>query len=114
MKALHPHKYKIEYNPKDFKKALAHIALQKRPLGLDIETAKHEDYLDHPMAGLNPQLSHIRLIQIAAAPNVFVFDVWSLNPDQKKGLLELIGKKEFFSHFAQFEAGHLQAAGVKS
>lgn len=110
---LHPHKYKIEYRPKDVSKIIAHLKLQKRPLGLDIETAKHEDYLEHPQAALTPQLSHIRLIQIAAAPNVFVFDVYELTPKQKAELLQFIGKHEFFAHAAQFEAAHFQTAGVK-
>ena len=113
MKALHPHKYKIEYRP-DWKKAKRVLQKLDRPVGLDIETAKHEDYLEHPKAGLDPRLSNIRLIQIAAAPKVFVFDVLYLNKKEKQEILELVGKKEFFAHFAQFEAAHFQSVGVRN
>ena len=44
--------------------------------GIDIETAKHTDYMKHEGAGLDPFLSKIRLIQLyAGTDTVFVFDM---------------------------------------
>lgn len=81
-----------------------------RLLGIDLETAKHEDHLEHPQAGLCPHLSSIRLVQIYddVKKVSYVFDIWSVKLDL---LRNLFSKGRFVAHYAVFEIKHLTHAG---
>lgn len=93
-------------------------------LGLDIETAKLDQYTiekkdklgqyiglePHPMAGLCPLLSRIRLLQIYNGEDkVYVFDLFYISLPWLKNLLST---GRFVAHNAVFEISHLTHAGV--
>lgn len=89
-------------NEKDALKTVA-ILLSKtgKLAGLDIETAKKEEFLEHPQAGLCPHLSKIRLLQIFdGVETVYVFDVFKINIEVLREALE---KGHFCSHNGIFE-----------
>jgi DNA polymerase-1 len=93
------------------KKAIKKISKSESSIfGLDIETAKAVGYEDnYLLAGLSPQLSTIRLLQIYDPDSTicYLFDMWNV---QKELLLEfqtLLQKKRFVAHNAQFDMKHL-------
>ncbi len=49
-------------DPERAKKAVSVLLKGDPPLGLDTETAKLNEFADHPKAGLDPHLTRIRLI----------------------------------------------------
>jgi DNA polymerase-1 len=76
-------------------------------IGLDIETAKAIP--EHPMAGLLPAASKVRLVQLwQRGLPVLVVDVSAAGLDWMRGLL---GHK-LAAHNASFERRHLEHAGV--
>ncbi|MDS4020600.1 MAG: DNA polymerase [Candidatus Competibacter sp.] len=77
-------------------------------LGLDIETAKTPAYRDHPGAGLDPHLSRIRLVQLATAGFVAVFDLDRI----PLALLAPLWTRPLVAHNAGFELKHLLHAGA--
>lgn len=85
-----------------------------RVFGLDIETGKQRKFKDHPAAGLSPQLSFIRLIQIYDynSRRCYVFDVKRLKKVAVEVLKGFIRKKSFCAHYAIFESKHLQTFGA--
>jgi len=77
--------------------------------GLDIETFKNENYLEHKKAGLCPHMSGIRLLQIYdGVENVYVFDLYSVPLSSISSVLQ---SKRFVAHNAIFEIKHLTHAG---
>jgi DNA polymerase I len=74
-------------------------------IGLDIETAKSRGNEQHLLAGLHPQLSQIRLVQLfrSSEEGVFVVDCAATGHDWLK---RLPGGR-YVSHNAKFEASHL-------
>ena len=79
------------------------------PLGLDTETAKLNEYSGYPMAGLDPTLSRIRLVQIyAGGDTVFIFDMFELGINALKPLWDL----PMVAHNAVFDLKHLLYAGA--
>lgn len=122
MATKHPHLYKILLpTNSDFPRILKRMRYSKKFLekndniyAIDIETAKHPDYLFDPKAGLCPHRSQIRLIQIAndETGESFVFDMFELNKTNQLRLYDWIEDNEFFAHFAQFEASHFQYNGI--
>ena len=51
-------------DPDRAKKAVSVLLKGDLPLGLDTETAKLDEFIGHPEAGLDPHLTRIRLIQM--------------------------------------------------
>lgn len=80
--------------------------------GLDLECSKKPTHVTHPMAGLDPYLSDIRLLQVYddGSKRAYVFDI-------KKLGLEVFSKflKEgrFVAHNAKYEISMLLFAGYK-
>lgn len=74
-------------------------------IGLDIETAKSPRQEQHLLAGLHPQLSRIRLVQLFRSRDdgVFVVDCFAAGHDW---LRSLAGGR-YVAHNAKFEASHL-------
>jgi DNA polymerase-1 len=74
-------------------------------IGLDIETAKHPGKEQHRLAGLHPQLSQIRLVQLFVSPQagVFVIDCAATG----HGWLQHLPGGHYVAHNAKFEASHL-------
>ena len=72
-------------------------------LGIDIETAKLVKYSDHKMAGLDPHLSRIRLVQICNDKTVYVFDLDSIELQ----LLAPAFDYPMVAHNSVFEMKHL-------
>ena len=83
----------------------------KGTLGLDIETAKKKEYELNSKAGLAPNLSYVRLIQIYSEELkiVCVFDMFKL---RKELLAFLLSSKKFVAHNAVFELKHLNFCGL--
>ncbi len=75
-------------------------------IGLDIETSK---LICHPLAGLNPKVSKVRLIQLYDGKTCYVVDVDRLG----MGWMISLKDKYMVAHNAQFEDGHLFHAGIK-
>ncbi len=79
------------------------------PFGLDTETAPIEEYRNHPRAGLDPNLSKIRLVQIyPGGDSVFVFDMYRIN----MRLIDQIWNFPLIAHNAVFDLKHLFLAGA--
>jgi len=79
-------------------------------IGIDIETAKHPDFLNHTQSGLEPTLSDIRLIQLYNGNGiVYIIDVWTCGVEVVTPLLK---KKRFVAHNAIFEMKHFLHAGI--
>lgn len=90
--------------------AVAELLKASPPLGLDIETDKLPRFRSHPQAGLQPQLSSIRLVQLFAGGGVVhVFDVF--RPGLQEALRPVWGQS-MVAHNAVFELKHLLHAGV--
>jgi len=78
--------------------------------GLDIETAKKPEYVEHTQAGLDPRLSNIRLLQVHTPDrNIYVFDLFKI---PIKLLAPFLSKGRFVAHCAVFEIVHLTHAGI--
>lgn len=77
-------------------------------IGIDLETAKHPEYITHPQAGLNPDLSRIRLVQLAAGERVAVIDAFQV-PVQ---VIAPLMKRGLVAHNADFEMRFLLASGL--
>ena len=125
-------KFKFKYNDKeyscyyaktnaDYEKLVDYLEVtKKRILGLDIETGKRELYQSNKRAGLSPQLSYIRLIQIFDGEKIFIFDkgVEEAQSNANKGWERLKAylsnpKIKFVAHYAIFEIKHLIYNGVE-
>ena len=78
-------------------------------LGLDIETARLEEYSDHKMAGLDPHLSRIRLVQICNGETVYVFDLDSIELQSLAPVFDY----PMVAHNSVFEMKHLIHAGLE-
>lgn len=92
-------------------KALKKLQASTAPvLGLDIETAKAPGYeTNHLLAGLSPQLSTIRLLQIydPISTICFIFDMWKVQKPLIESFQKLLSTKRFVAHNAQFDMKHL-------
>lgn len=87
--------------------AIAQQLVNKEWLGLDIETGKTDP--EHPLAGLNPLLSQIRLIQIYDGHTCYVFDQYKIKTfDWLTPLLD----NQIVAHNAVFEASHFLHQGI--
>lgn len=97
-------------------KALKKLSTSKAPIfGLDIETAKATGYeKDHVLAGLSPQLSTIRLLQIYDPESMicFIFDMWKVQSPLLSRFQALLQAKRFVAQNAQFDMKHLHYAGM--
>jgi len=102
--------FAVEYlvDPAAAEAAVKRLAAAPGVLGLDIETAKTPAYRDHASAGLDPHLSRIRLVQVATAGEVVVFDLGRL----PLALLEPLWSRPLAAHNAGFELKHLLHAGA--
>lgn len=81
----------------------------KSLLGLDIETSKLYAHKDHPMAGLCPKLSRIRLLQIYnGKEDVYVFDMFKI---PWKILESILKAGRFVAHNGIFEVQFLTYQG---
>ena len=90
--------------------AVAELLKASPPLGLDIETARLPRFRSHSQAGLQPQLSQIRLVQLfGGGPTVYVFDLFQLA--SLEALAPMWGLP-LVAHNALFELKHLRHAGV--
>lgn len=84
-------------------------------LGLDIETAKAKGYEDnHLLAGLSPQLSTIRLLQVYDPDSTicFIFDMWRVQEPLHTKFQQLLASKRFVAQNAQFDMKHLNYWGM--
>jgi DNA polymerase I len=74
-------------------------------IGLDIETAKGRGSEQHPLAGLHPQLSQIRLVQLfrSSDEGVFVVDCTAAG----HAWLQSLAGGRYVAHNAKFEASQL-------
>lgn len=87
----------------------AHIVAQLKAsgevIGIDIETAKCPGQEAHPLAGLHPRVSKIRLVQLfqSRENGVYVIDCFAAGYEW---LASLIGG-QFVAHNSKFEASHL-------
>lgn len=107
-------KYHVNYqyivDREEAKKVAEEFMVVKTRIGIDIETAKHMEYLNHDRAGLDPSLSNVRLVQLyAGKKTVYVIDVRSCGIEVLTPLLE---KKNFVAHNAVFEMKHFLHAGI--
>ena len=103
---------RVEYveTPGAAAEAVVLLAASSGVLGLDIETAPLPEFRSDKAAGLDPQRSSIRLIQVyGGGSTVYVFDVHAL-----KGLGQLapLWPMQFVAHNATFELKHLLHAGA--
>lgn len=90
--------------------AVAELRTASQPLGLDIETARLPRFRSHPQAGLQPQLSSLRLVQLfGGGQAVYVFDVDKL---ASLDALAPVWGLPLVAHNALFELKHLLHAGV--
>lgn len=114
--------YKLAFNGKEFKtfyfrdQHAADLLWKRLSLnetqffGVDIETAKRAEYLNHPKAGLDPYLSMIRLLQIYDGETVYVFDMFDI--EITNNLKQLFYLKQFVAHNAIFEMKFFKHFGV--
>lgn len=108
-----PWTFNVEYivEPGEAKEAVKSLLiLEKKLLGLDIETAKLPEWKEHSSAGLCPHLSKPRLLQIYdGVKTVYVFDVFKI---PWKVLTPILTKGSFVAHNGIFEILHLTHAGI--
>lgn len=77
--------------------------------GIDIETAKKPEFINHPKAGLDPKLSIISTVQIYDGnKNVYVIDTFKLGLSP----LRFLDEKNFVAHYAVFEISHFLHHGI--
>lgn len=96
-------------DPERAKKAVSVLLKGDLPLGLDTETAKLDEFTDHPKAGLDPHLTRIRLIQMyGGGDTVYIFDIFSL----KIKMFAPIWDLPIVAHNAVFDLKHLLFAGA--
>jgi hypothetical protein len=83
---------------------LCRLKAEGAVIGIDIETAKAQGYQDHPQAGLHPEVSQIRLVQLFVdkSSGVVIIDCFSAG----YGWLEEIQGGHYVAHNAQFERSH--------
>ncbi len=80
---------------------------QHRLLGVDIETAALPAFAADPRAGLDPYRSRVRLVSVAAADSVCVFDMDTLH----SSMLAPLAAVPWVAHNAVFEFKHLTQSG---
>ncbi len=86
------------------------LAEQSGHIGLDIETAKLEQYVGHSQAGLNPHLSKIRTVQLyAGGADALVLDLFTVPTAVLRPLLG----RQLVAHNAVFELQHLFNVGLE-
>jgi DNA polymerase-1 len=91
------------------KKAVSILLKGDLPLGLDTETAKLDEFIGHPKAGLDPHLTRIRLIQMyGGGDTVYIFDLFELDI----GVFAPLWNLPMVAHNAVFDLKHLLHAGV--
>ena len=107
---LHSVGVAVEYltDPAQAEVVLKELLTSSTVLGLDIETAKLDPWQEHPGAGLDPHLSRIRLVQVATADRVVVFDLDRI----PLAVLQPLWTHRLVAHNALFELKHLLYAGV--
>lgn len=89
---------------KDCLEKIKHVPLY----GIDIETAKLPEHVEHEKAGLCPHLSLIRLLQIYDGEIAWVFDLFKVDKDL---LRTFLSDHRFVAHNALFEIQHLMHKG---
>ena len=88
----------------DAKLAIDQLKAQGEVIGIDIETAKAPVHKDHPLAGLNPLVSSIRLVQLFNGRDTGVIIV-----DCQRAGHHWLGRlhgARYAAHNAQFECDH--------
>ena len=76
----------------------------KKFWGIDLETAKGKLYLTHPMAGLDPRMSEIRLLQLYDGEKIYVFDLFKCRSKEfDRHINEFLRVKKLVAHYAVFE-----------
>ena len=88
----------------DAKLAIDQLKAQGEVIGIDIETAKAPVNKDHPLAGLNPLVSSIRLVQLFNGRDTGVIIV-----DCQRAGHHWLGRlhgARYAAHNAQFECDH--------
>jgi hypothetical protein len=87
----------------------------KKLIGFDIETYPRAKYVDDPRAGLVPQMSKIRTMQIFDGAECFILDLMEedggyllTDPKLVGYIRDFLLSKKLVSHFAAFETGMLQ------
>jgi len=96
-------------DPDCAKKAVSVLLKGDLPFGLDTETAKLDEFVSHPKAGLDPHLTRIRLIQLyGGGDTVYIFDMFHLDINVLAPLWNL----PMVAHNAVFDLKHLLHAGV--
>ena len=72
--------------------------------GIDLETAKAKGYEKHPMSGLDPRMSTIRLMQLYAGEKIYVFDLFKCRDAEVDfQIKKFLQEKKLIAHYAMFE-----------
>ena len=101
---LQAHNINLITDPSMARQVVAQLP-RDQPIGLDIETSKIGD---HPQAGLLPQVSKIRLVQLCYGETVWVIDCRGAGLAWVYPLSEL----HLVAHNAKFELQHFLQAGI--
>ena len=91
-------------NDHDAELAIDRLKAQGEVIGIDIETAKAPGHEDHPLAGLHPLVSSIRLVQLFHGRDTGVIIV-----DCQRAGYNWLGRlhgARYVAHNAQFECAH--------
>ena len=92
--------------------AVQRIAEDNETLGIDIKTAKHPEYTDHPKAGLAPTLSRIRLVQVCGqSGDTLIIDAFACGPSLGEILAPLFERK-LVAHDGVFVMCHFRHIGL--
>jgi DNA polymerase-1 len=102
---LKPYPISVVTDP-DMAEQIARQLSSRALVGIDIETRKLED---HPLAGLNPRLSAIRLVQLFDGKKVYIMDQLHIG---SLGWVRPLEKTRLIAHNAAFEAEHFHHAGI--
>lgn len=107
-----PREYRYLMDVAEAKKAIRSLVKTNDLVAVDIETAKHLKYWDHPKAGLDPHLSRIRLVQLCGRTGEpLIIDAFACRKHLKEILAPVFAGKTV-AHNAVFEMKHLAHVGV--
>lgn len=101
-----PWKYRQHYVDEGAEQFISEIEAYDGLIGLDIETAKTMP--EHPMSGLCPIISRIRLVQFYFKGVAYVFDVFKV---PLESLRRVLTTKKFVAHNGIFEIKHFAHNG---
>lgn len=106
--------YRYIMDAAEARKAICSLMETNDLVAVDIETAKHPKYRDHPKAGLDPSLSRIRLVQLCGrAGEPLIVDAVACGKHLKEILAPVFAGKTV-AHNAVFEMKHLAHVGVET